>query len=447
MADQGGVSVSGQSVNVGRDVVGRDKIEKTEFHFNFTAKEWGEAALRGARLPPRNPAFVGRVAILNELARRMEPENALVILHAPGGMGKTQTAIEFGHQVRAHFPGGVFYLRCAQPDLIAIEITACGDEGRLALPRWDALPHPEKLDRVQAAWQEPIPRLLIFDNCEDADTLKRWRPTTGGCRVLVTARRANWPRALASHLLFLPPLDRADSLQLLGHAEQAADEIAAALGDLPLALHCAGAYMVHYGLAPGDYLKELRARASAIEHESLQDWLAAYEELPTEHTPSIVATLDVSYQSLISTFQSPKSNADVSKLALDLFHLLAHLAPATPMPREALTKAAGCDDRLLTDALYALTSVGLVTLGTERRPLIHKLTQEFARLRAPERWEADAERLEKAIAELVTELNQGRAAREDAPVCAAPRGGGGAGRSAQLKKSGLAVQRVGLSPR
>jgi tetratricopeptide (TPR) repeat protein len=237
---------------------------------------------------------VGRADTLAQLTDRLNADGALVILTGYGGLGKTQTAVEFAHRAEAQFPGGVFWLRCAQPSLIAGEVAACGSEGRLNLPGFDSLPQPDKVALVQREWAKPIPRLLIFDNVEDPAVIKEWRPTAGGCRVLVTSRRGDWPPALTPHILSLPPLARADSLKLLAQADEAraqaftadreADTIAESLGDLPLALHCAGAYMRHYTLTPAQYLAELRAQ-SALAHESLGDWLTQYEELPTDAPP------------------------------------------------------------------------------------------------------------------------------------------------------------------
>ncbi|MFL5658320.1 MAG: hypothetical protein ACJ8CB_29575 [Ktedonobacteraceae bacterium] len=45
---------------------------------------------------------------------------------------------------------------------------------------------------VLSAWQNALPRLLIFDNCEEERLLTRWRPPMGGCRILLTSRRAAW---------------------------------------------------------------------------------------------------------------------------------------------------------------------------------------------------------------------------------------------------------------
>ncbi len=108
---------------------------------------------------------------------------------------------------------------------------------------------------MQAAWREALPRLLVFDNCEDEALLAEWRPPSGGCRVLVTSRRSRWSAALISQVLALPVFERTESIALLrGHcrnlpggtgyladAQADLDAIADELGDLPLALHLAGA--------------------------------------------------------------------------------------------------------------------------------------------------------------------------------------------------------------
>lgn len=43
---------------------------------------------------------------------------------------------------------------------------------------------------VLGAWQSPLPRLLIFDNCEDEALLAQWRPPTGGAHVRWTPQIA-----------------------------------------------------------------------------------------------------------------------------------------------------------------------------------------------------------------------------------------------------------------
>ena len=61
---------------------------------------------------------------------------------------------------------------------------------------------------VMGAWQSELPRLLIFDNCEEESLLDSWRPPSGGCRVLVTSRRSEWSPTLGVTALPLDLLPR-----------------------------------------------------------------------------------------------------------------------------------------------------------------------------------------------------------------------------------------------
>ena len=427
-------AISNSTLTIG-NLAGRD-IRETHFHLPDSLE------LTGSRLAPRNPLFVGRAKLLAELAERLKDDGALVVLVGYGGLGKTQTAVEFGHRYASHFPGGAFFLNCARADSVSGEIATCGSEGRVNFPGYDGLPLPQQLAIVQREWAKPIPRLIIMDNAEEAEIVKQWRPASGGCRLLVTARRATWPPSLTPNLIHLPPLDRPDSLKLLAQGSEAfandsaANAIADSLGDLPLALHCAGAYMAHYGQPPADYLAELKAKASTLQHESLGDWLAQHESLPTGHTPNAIATFELSYQALTSNLKIQTPNSKLQSefevwnlnFEVKIFHLLAHCAPAVPLPREVLmhvlnqasTLSGGRSEakpvvegrapetitaKQLTDALRELSNVGLIDLDGGLQPIIHRLPQEFARLRAADPT-AYVALMEKAVAQTARKINE-----------------------------------------
>ncbi len=156
----GGIDIHSGTTSIGGDVAGRDVTKQYTVHLDRPIE------LHGSRMLPRNPLFVGREATLRQLAARLNGDGALVILTGYGGLGKTQTAIELAQRYADQFPGGVFWLSCAQPDLIGGEIAACGSAGRLSLPGYDELPQPDKVNRVLGEWPKPIARLLIFDNAE-----------------------------------------------------------------------------------------------------------------------------------------------------------------------------------------------------------------------------------------------------------------------------------------
>src|SRR5256885_11459497 len=114
-------------------------------------------------------------------------------------------------------------------------------------PGIESLPLEERVKRVQRAWRSALPRLIVFDNCQEEALLEAWRPTSGGCRVLVTSRRSHWSPTLGVAALPLGLLPRPDSIELLcryrpdrAPADSGLDAIAHELGDLPLALHLAG---------------------------------------------------------------------------------------------------------------------------------------------------------------------------------------------------------------
>src|SRR5262249_51645589 len=134
---------------------------------------------------------------------------------------------------------------------VPAEVAACG--AALDLPGLETLALDERAARVRQAWQSAIPRLLVFDNCEDETLLDQWRPTSGGCRVLLTSRRAQWDPALGVIAYALDTLPRGESIALLRKfrpdlpaGDPDLDAIAAELGDLPLALHLAGSFLGAY---------------------------------------------------------------------------------------------------------------------------------------------------------------------------------------------------------
>ncbi len=262
-----------------------------------------------SRMPlSRNPLFVGRRDDLLRLARAIKGGETVAIGQVEtaattglGGMGKTQLACEFVHRYGQFFGGGVFWLSFADPKAVPAEIAACGGPGALELrPDFGERPLEEQVRLVLAAWQEPIPRLLVFDNCEDPALLAQWRPTSGGCRVLLTSRRADWEPGLGVRALPLDVLSRAESLALLRNHYPDADDaileaIAAELGDLPLALHLAGSYLARYRrtITPAQYLEQLRDPA-LLQHPSLRGLGLS----PTGHVQNVYRTIALSYDQL-----------------------------------------------------------------------------------------------------------------------------------------------------
>jgi len=393
------------------------------------------AALPVDRIPPvgllpfgsrmlleRNPRFVGRQEELKLLAAGLksgaigdsDPANVAMAVVGMGGIGKTQLACEFAYRFGRFFAGGVFWLSCADPQAVAAEIAACGEHGALNLhANFGELPQAAQVQLVLAEWQKPIPRLLIFDNCEAPDLLTRWRPQHGGCRIIVTSRRADWEATLGIPALAPDVLRRADSLALLREHQPDAegallDAIAGELGDLPLALHLAGSYLARYRHTTdaGSYLDSLR-QASPLHHQSLQGGVLS----PTEHDPHVARTFALSYDQL-----------DQDDLAVNLprtlIHCAACLAPGEPIPeslvRLVLTAQHGEAAEVaraafeLGSAINQLVELGLVRAEANRALWFHRLVIAFTRERMEARLNEVQATVEHALCAEAERLNAQR---------------------------------------
>jgi tetratricopeptide (TPR) repeat protein len=250
----------------------------------------------GSYLPALpDPGFVGRAAELRELAQALKQPARAAAISGPGGMGKTQLALTFAARYGQFFAGGVSWISCVQPEDIPGEVAASG-RGLGLHPGFATLRRPEQVRRVLAAWHQPMPRLLIFDGCEEADLLREWWPEAGGCHVLLTSRQPDVRPHRGVYRLALDVLPRPDSQMVLtalidtdAAPANTLDTLTSELGDLPLALRLASACLRRCPhLPPADYLARLRdlpanqgtvGRAAALsyqqlEHDTLRNLLA-----------------------------------------------------------------------------------------------------------------------------------------------------------------------------
>jgi tetratricopeptide (TPR) repeat protein/DNA-binding XRE family transcriptional regulator len=249
----------------------------------------------------RNPLFIGRAAELAALTHNLARCTASAIT-CIAGVGKTQLACEFAYHARDRFPGGVFWISFANPEAIAAAVARCGWAGHLDIhPRFHHLSLPEQVDLVRAAWRAPVARLLIFDNCEQEALFADWRPAVGGSHILITSRRMHWNPTLGVCPIKLGTLQRDESVRLLGQytrgqtiAASMLEELAAWVGDLPLALHIIGSRLnqVQNTAQLDSYLTQMRLRTVGL----VESPVALYS--PTAHTSSLSDTFDASLQLL-----------------------------------------------------------------------------------------------------------------------------------------------------
>jgi TIR domain/Tetratricopeptide repeat len=248
------------------------------------------------RAPPRNPRFTGRDGMLTELRRRLHTgEDTLVVqaLYGLGGVGKTQLALEYAHRFAADYDL-VWWIDAEQPVLIPEQLATLA--ARLGLP-----PGPtvvDTLDRLLAELRGRVRWLLVFDNAGRPADIAAYRPGGAG-HLLITSRNPGWG-ALGGRLE-VDVLARAETIALLraripGIREELADELAAELGDLPLAAAQAAGYLEQAGLPAADYLRRFRehretllARGDVVGYHGRVDtaWALSLERLRGEDPAAV----------------------------------------------------------------------------------------------------------------------------------------------------------------
>ena len=236
--------------------------------------------------------FTGRDDLLARLRKELQ-ERHRAALSGLGGVGKTQTAIEYATRNRFEYPNGVFWVNA---ETIGGLTSGFAEIARiLRLPAADS----SDIDRVVRAVTEWLDRtdgwLLILDNVDDRRDVQRFFPVRGTGDLLITSRESVFselgiPRALevreldddaaAQFLLARTGRDPSDPAD-----RAAATELAAELGRLPLALEQAAAYIAETN-AFSAYLSAFRKRrvmllekaAGLVAHDTVAvTWAANFE--------------------------------------------------------------------------------------------------------------------------------------------------------------------------
>ncbi|GAA0497956.1 hypothetical protein Ade02nite_53540 [Paractinoplanes deccanensis] len=213
--------------------------------------------------PIRNVQFTGREDDLLNLRERLLRASTPVVLSGAspvalqgmGGIGKTQVAMEYAHRFRNAYD--VVWWVNADP--VAFVDTALAELGKeLGLPSAGGIADQAQAVLTALRQGTVLPRwLIIFDNAEDVATVSRFLPSGPGGHVIVTSRDAAWGER--AQTVQVDVFDRRESVAHLRRRvrdlrAEDASRLAEVLGDLPIAVAAAGAWLADTGKPVGEYL-------------------------------------------------------------------------------------------------------------------------------------------------------------------------------------------------
>jgi tetratricopeptide (TPR) repeat protein len=332
----------------------------------------------------RNPLFTGREDVLKRLyeALRAGKTTALTqpqAISGLGGIGKTQTAVEYAYRYRDDYQAIMWVKAESHESLISDFVTIAH---LLNLPEQQEQEQPRIVEAVKRWFQEHGGWLLILDNADDLTIVRDFLPSGGKGHILLTTRAQAMGR-IAQRIeveqmepdegaLFL--LHRAALLAQDAHLDaasptdrQAAREIVHAMDGLPLAIDQAGAFIEETRCSLSDYLHFFQTRQV--------DLLQRRGRLATDHPDPVAATWSLSFEKV----------QHANTAAADLLRLCAFLSPHA-IPEKILTEGAGelgpvlqpvaADPFTLTLAIRELLNYSLVERDPNAQTLtVHRLVQ------------------------------------------------------------------------
>lgn len=283
----------------------------------------------------RNPFFTGREDTLSRLDRALHAEYRVALsqpqsLTGLGGIGKTQTVVEYAYRHREKYDA-VLWVR-------ADSVTAL-TSSMIELAQVLELPERNEQDqemivqavlrwlRLHSTW------LLIYDNIEDLSIAEQFLPKAGAGHLLFTTR-THALGGLAQRLEVQQMEPEVGALLLLRRAsllalqaalnmadpdeQRLAQALSQELDGLPLALDQAGAYIKETPCSLSDYRTLYQARRS--------DLLGVRGSFDQDYPPSVATTWSLSFEKI----------GQANPAAAELLNFCAFLAPDA-IPEDLLT--------------------------------------------------------------------------------------------------------------
>ena len=334
----------------------------------------------------------GQDELFDAIFTRAEPRTVLTGMR---GSGKTQLAAAVAAKCEdAGWPIVAWIHAASRKELIAdlYELAL-----RIGIDAPKDIP-PETiirrfLDQLRSA--DAADRFFVFDNVENLDDLKGITPEGSGIRVIITTtRHLDWD-SLGWLPLTVGVFDREQSITLLcgrtGDAHRdAADRIADALGDLPVAVTQAAATAKSGRYSLSNYLERLSNHPLEVSISHLEG---------DDYPDAVGVALFMAYEEAMEQFRTkhPQQERIVTSL-LDILSLLA----ASGVPTHWLL-ALEDDSDAVRDSLSFLKRSSILQESTDSdKTIIHRLQGQVYR----ETYLSDQGKFNKACTYATTILNK-----------------------------------------
>lgn len=285
-----------------------------------------------------------------------------------GGVGKSQIATEYIYRHTADY-SLVWWMGAEEPAALASEFARLAVE--MNLPEKDSRDQSAIVSAVKQRLEQLEGWLLVYDNAAGPEDVKAFLPRGRSGHVIITSRNPGWGGVAKT--IKIEEFKHEESIEYLAkrtHQDdpEAASDLADELGDLPLALSEAAAYMETTGTSMSEYLDLFRTQREEL-------WK---DQKPPEGYPDTVGTAwSISMKKVVQ--ESPEG-ADLlsmcsflapDNIQLDLFSMGEEHIP------EPLRSAAS--DRLaMNRAIRVLRQYSLIDTA-DGAVSVHRLVQAVVR--------------------------------------------------------------------
>jgi hypothetical protein len=335
---------------LGRDIAAQRRLQQLGDGLAERIRE--EELVTGSlgNLKRRNARFVGRRQLLADLADELTAASGLgrvTVLYGPGGLGKTELAVQHAWANRRHYAGGVWQVAAeGRTDVMSALAVLAGEDGIVGPDLVGADPATVGRAVVRSLMrraEDVGPVLLILDNVSEVALLSEASlahvPAFARLNVVATSRLGPEDFGCPDRLGFVEvgPLTRAEGVALLndlrspdgwahspGQDEAATTELVELLGGFTLAIEQVGLYLaVQPELTPTAVIAQLRTYGlTALDRQTGTDEAIAAN---VRHESAVLGTV------LTSTLEGLSKEARLREHARLVLHLAA-LLPADAIP-------------------------------------------------------------------------------------------------------------------